>query len=513
MGPTALLLSLLLQATTSGAAAPPSPAPDETVILFLIDNSASLPPLDPDEKRVEALEKMFTFLQGQRYRLVLFGGRREVFVDDVSRYRNNGQWTDFYFAFAKAQELTKGYPSGTRFRIIFLTDAVADPGPEDWTDMGVPPGEDLKAYTNSKMLELVEQMQIPVYVILVGTPPEDGAQPQNKEQAPGFILDLVRAANGRAASPLAQTLASFFQDDGILLRKFVYRVAPNEGLKTVEPIVRRIAAPPDPKIEKRILLYFVLPLTLLLFVLLGLFVRSFPGPGDLEIIELATGIPAHVTADRIHKLEHGGFSRTGLSLVGDARSAQATFTHQVPPLDLSGSGLDTSSADPTTLYLLPLGLDDLRRSLEAYAEDGSKEEKIWALNLDYMAKNLTAAEVERVLGATGSDRRRIAAIDLLRAKAHLLGNDALRRKLTDPRVIMVTYGKDSIRKELSSGALIRVGRYGFLVRDVTRGGRKDARLVLYYDRVPSLLGLKAVLPDWFQRIFRFRRSSQRVVSS
>src|SRR5512145_2692384 len=154
MGPTALFLSLLLQSSTPAATSVPSPAPDETVILFLIDNSASLPPLDPDEKRVEALEKMFTFLQGQRYRLVLFGGRREVFVDDVSRYRNNGQWTDFYFAFAKAQELTKGYPSGTRFRIIFLTDAAADPGPEDLADMSLPPGEDLKAATNRTTLEL-----------------------------------------------------------------------------------------------------------------------------------------------------------------------------------------------------------------------------------------------------------------------------------------------------------------------------------------------------------------------
>ena len=46
----------------------------------------------------------------------------------------------------------------------------------------------------------------------------------------------------------------------------------------------------------------------------------------------------------------------------------------------------------------------------------------------------------------------------------------------------------------------------------SRGGRKDARLVLYYDRVPSLFGLKTILPDLFQRAFRFRRSSQRVVS-
>ena len=93
-----------------------------------------------------ALEKMFTFLQGQRYRLVLFGGRREIFVDDVSHYRNNGQWTDFYFAFEKARELTKGYPAGTEFRIILLTDAIVDPAPDDWADMNVPPGEDLQAF-------------------------------------------------------------------------------------------------------------------------------------------------------------------------------------------------------------------------------------------------------------------------------------------------------------------------------------------------------------------------------
>ena len=39
-----------------------------------------------------------------------------------------------------------------------------------------------------------------------------------------------------------------------------------------------------------------------------------------------------------------------------------------------------------------------------------------------------------------------------------------------------------------------------------------AMLSLYYDRVPSVLGLKAILPDAFQRAFRFRRSSHRVVS-
>jgi hypothetical protein len=47
---------------------------------------------------------------------------------------------------------------------------------------------------------------------------------------------------------------------------------------------------------------------------------------------------------------------------------------------------------------------------------------------------------------------------------------------------------------------------------VSPGGRKDARLALYYDTIPSALGLKTWLPDVIQRVFRMRRSRERVVS-
>ena len=129
-----------------------------------------------------------------------------------------------------------------------------------------------------------------------------------------------------------------------------------------------------------------------------------------------------------------------------------------------------------------------------------------------MAKNMAAAEAERILTRAPADRRRLPPVDFLRAKAHLIGNDALRRKLTDPRVQVLGYGKDAVRKELVAGNAVKIGRYGFVVKDISRGGRKDARITLYYDRVPSLLWLKTVLPDAFQRAFRLRRSSQRVVS-
>src|SRR5687767_10257742 len=124
-----ILAFLLAAATAATPAKTPATAPSAAsdkgpVILFLIDNSASLPPLDPQEQRVSALEKMFTFLQGAPYRLILFGGRKEVYVDDPSKYNNRGQWTDFYFAFLKAKELMAEYPQGTEFRIVLLTDAI-----------------------------------------------------------------------------------------------------------------------------------------------------------------------------------------------------------------------------------------------------------------------------------------------------------------------------------------------------------------------------------------------------
>jgi hypothetical protein len=77
---------------------------------------------------------------------------------------------------------------------------------------------------------------------------------------------------------------------------------------------------------------------------------------------------------------------------------------------------------------------------------------------------------------------------------------------------MISYGRSSEKREVASGQTLRIGPYGFVVQDLARGGRKDAKLLLQYDRVPSLLGLKAVLPRRFQRLFRLRRSSQRVVS-
>src|SRR5258708_18869461 len=99
MDSLAPLLGLLLMAASPSPKMTPSaaaPAPEGPLILFLIDNSASLPPLDPDDKRVVALERMFTFLKGQRYRLILFGRPHEIFADDLTHNPDNSEHTDLY---------------------------------------------------------------------------------------------------------------------------------------------------------------------------------------------------------------------------------------------------------------------------------------------------------------------------------------------------------------------------------------------------------------------------------
>jgi hypothetical protein len=520
MAMSAFLLGLVLVAaspspapTPAGARAgspPGAAAAAEPVTIFLVDNSASLPPLDPQEKRVTALEKMFTFLEGRPHRLVLFAARGETVIDDPSRYTNRGQWTDFLAAFERARDVMREYPPATSFRLVLLTDGVLDPDPEEWQGARLAAGEDLKGHVRQQTLALIRALKQPLYVILVGDVPAEGVEPGNREQAPRFVLDMVAAANGAQASAMAQRLSGFFKDDGLLLRKFIFRIEPGAGLAKVEPVVRRIAAPPSVSVELQLLSGLVLPLVLFLALMLGILVRSFPGPGDLEIVELSEGQPVHLVADKLHKTD-GGWATAGLSLLSDAREAAATLHYQRPQVDLTGIGLAGDGVDALSQQLLQLDLDALRARLEQLSDHGTKEEKIYALNLDYMAKDFDPAQAERILTTPLTERRRVPSLDFLRAKAHLLSNDELRARLTEPRVQVITYGREGERKEVAPGATCRVGRYGFLVQDVARGGRKDVRVTLYYDRIPSLLGLKTWLPDVFQRVFRLRRSRQRVV--
>ena len=475
------------------------PKEGEAVLLFLLDNSASLPPLDPEVQRREAIEKIYTFLEGQPYRLVLFGGRKEVHVDEPQHYRNSGKWTDFYFAFQAAQQLTKEYPAGTEFKMVLITDGKIDPSPAEWADQQVPPGADLRSVAGDRTIELLGQIRQPLYVILIG-----------QQVDLGLIQRMVVAANGEmAASEYAQGMADFFADDGMLLRRFIFRVEEHQGLEEIQPMMTRIATPASPKVE----LYIASSLLIAVVMLVGVGVRSFPGAGDREVVELRTGEPVQVAVDRLRRLSSDvpAWSWKGLSLVESSKGAVVMFTAQEDSVALPPTGFALEGLDATSSALIVLPLPALREKLETLAREGNKDEQIYALNLEYVSKDMEEPRVERLLTSSSTERKKFSTNDFLRAKVHLLHNEKLNKKLTGACVLCKVYGLKAQEQELRPGSKIQLGRYEFRVDELTKGGRKDFRLGLSYERVPSPLFLKRLVPGAVQRGLRLRRSHERVV--
>ena len=477
---------------------PLQPQDGESVILFLLDNSASLPPLDPDTQRRDAIERIYSFLKGQPYRLILFGGRDEIYVDAPQHYRNAGQWTDFFFAFQAVREVAAEYPDGTDLKVVLITDGMIDPSPREWRDQSIPEGVDLKAEAGSRTVRLLENLRLPLYVILIG-----------EEVDYELIQRMVVGANGPiAASNYAQGIADFFDDDGVLLRRFIFRLEEEEGLDEIEPIVTRIVTPPAPRVEFGIAGVLIGVIALLV----GAGVRSFPGAGDREIIELRTGDPLQIAVDRLRRVSDGPkWSWKGLSLVESSRQAVVTLTAKEQSTELPPTGFDIDGIDEIARSLIKLPLDDLRERIEYLSKEGSKDEQIYALNLGYVAGNVDEALVERLITGAPAERSKFGALDFLRAKVHLLENDKLKKKLTGPAIDCKIYGVHSQQYELRHRSKIKLGRYEFRVDELGMGGRKDVKLGLTYENVPSPLFLKRFIPGKIQRVLRLRRSHERVV--
>jgi hypothetical protein len=476
------------------------PEPGQSVILLILDNSASLPPLDPQGKRRAVLDRIIEFLNGQPYRLVLFGGRQEIAVDAPDRYVNDGKWTDFYFAFKKVQEIVEEYPEGTDFKMILLTDGIVDPIASDWQDQDVPPKAELRKLASERTLKLLDDMGLPLYVVLVGD-----------LVGSVFVRDMVQAANGRLlGSRYAQGVSEFFEDDGVLVRRFIYHLKPRAGLEQIAPVVYRITQAASYRVE----LSLATSLFLVIAMLVGVAVRSFPGAGDQEILELRVDRPVHIAVDRLRRISSDvpSWSWRGLAIADDSRQADATFKLNLGSPELPPEGFDLTHLERIPKQLIHLPLPDLRHRMDELLKSGNKEDMIEALNLDYVAPDFEPAKAERLLTATLSERRKMDPMEFLRAKIHLLHNEALYDKITGPRVECMLYGSGAERRELRTGDRFDLGRYTFRMNGFTAGGRKDYRITLCYERAPSAFWLKKIVPGFIQRILRFRRTHERIIA-
>jgi hypothetical protein len=362
----------------------------------------------------------------------------------------------------------------------------------------VPDDADLRVEAGARTVRLLETLELPLYVILIG-----------QEVDYELIQRMVVAANGSvAASGYAQGIADFFDDDGVLLKRFIFRVEEEEGLEEIEPIVTRIATPPAPRIE----LGIAGVLLGMIAVLIGVGVRSFPGSGDREIVELSTGSPLQIAVDRLRRISDGPkWSWKGLSLVESSKSAVAMLTAKQSSTELPPTGFDIDGIDATARSLIELPLDELRDRLAYLSKDGTKDEQIYALNLEYVARDMEEALVERLVTAAPAERAKFGPLDFLRAKVHLLHNDKLNKKLTGPTIDCKIYGVNAQEYELRYGSKVKLGRYEFRVDELSTGGRKDVKLGLTYENVPSALFLKRFIPGGVQRALRLRRSHERIV--
>jgi hypothetical protein len=167
---------------------------------------------------------------------------------------------------------------------------------------------------------------------------------------------------------------------------------------------------------------------------------------------------------------------------------------------LPPTGFDLEGLDPAGRELIGLPLPALRERLDHLARDGNKDEQIYTLNLEYVSKDMEEPRVERLVTSSLAERKKLSVNDFLRAKVHLLHNEKLAKKLTGACVICKVYGLNAQEQELRPGSRIHLGRYEFRVDELTKGGRKGFRLGLSYERVPSPLFLKRLVPGGSVRL-------------
>ena len=388
------------------------------------------------------------------------------------------------------------YPEGTAFKMVLITDGKIDPSPRDWRDKAVAEDVDLSEEAGNRTVRFLEQLGLPLYVILIG-----------EEVDYELIQRMVVGANGSlAASDYAQGIADFFEDDGMLLRRFIFRLEEDEGLEELEPIVTRIATPPAP-----IELGIAGSLVAVVALLIGVGVRSFPGSGDREIIEFRKEESLQIGVDRLRGVSSDvpAWSWKGLSLVEASIDAVVMMTVLEESTELPPDGLDLEGLDETARTLIELPLAELQERIRHLSKQGTKDEQIYGLNLEYVARDMEEAFVERLLTSSPSKRGKFEPLDFLRAKVHLLYNEKLNEKLTGPCVRCKIYGGGAPPFDLRHGGKIKLGPYEFRADQLSKGGRKDYTLGLTYEQVPS--SLKRLIPGKVQRALRLRRSHERFV--
>lgn len=492
-----LLPALLCGACRSVFSAPPNRSCEgvKGVNIFLVDNSRSVPRIDANVERAQVLRELMSLLQGYENRLILFGGRSEIDVDVPDRYVNDGWHTDFYYGFKAAVEIRREYSPECDVKFILITDGLLDAFPEDYPDERFELKLQAQSYARGQTYQLLERERVPTYIILLGD-----------QYDPHLIEQFSIKANGLArANPLVEKASAFLKNNGFLLKRFVYRIEPEAGLPEVKQIVQEIAAKDAPKVEFALL--FLLLVAVIVLVILA--IRSFPAPGDKEIIDLTDGAPVLIGADQPVQMllsTPRRASRHGLQPVIATSAAVASVSYQRRIFDFTSRGLrNVQKLSPIYRQLLDMDVRDLGRHLERLERSGTDDEIIAATDLKYYCSNMDVDHIKNILRAREMERMDIDAKEFLMAKVYVSLAPDLVQEMTEQRITISIPNRNMIRAQLQEGQSYDLGRYRVRVVALRKDSPTTARLVLEYTRMPSTLGLKRIIPSAIQRVIRCRK--------
>ncbi len=469
------------------------------VVILLIDNSRSVPHMDPEMDRVSVLKEIVAHLKGFETRIILFGGLQEIYRDQPGLFRNDGLHTDYAGAFTEAVRVRNEYPPERNVRIVLVTDGIHDPGKDDYPQHHFTVDEQARAFAQEEAFAILEKAQVPVYFILLG---EEGDM--------DLIQSMSIKANGYArANPFVESAASFLGNNGALFRKFVYVHKPAEGIVGMKKILNQVVSENRPYLE---IILISIPV-LLVLVVMALILRRFPVTGDVELLNLNEGDQVYIGVDPdspafLTNPSQAG-RRRGLVCVSNASTASAGIGLQKRAFDFSPRGLaGLEKLDPVTRKLLNEDVTKLSDRLKQMSEHGSDEEAVIATDLHYYCSNLDPERIRTILQARGMDRLDIDCREFLHAKVYVSIAPDILKDFEDYRVFVTIPGRNIVKAQVEKGQKYFIGPYGMKVLEATVDSKYTARVALEYASVPSLFGLKKIVPACVQRVLRCRRSQK-----
>jgi len=405
------------------------------VLVFLVDNSKSVPAFDPDENRKEVLKEIEEIAKKNGYitRLVLFGGRNEIVYDDPSKFNNDGLHTDFYYAFKAAIDLTKEYSPDCKFKIVFITDGILDAYPSDYKELNVATKGEAMNLSRNMLFSLLKENRIPTYIILLGD-----------KYDRNFINRIAQEANSSLmVNPLVEKVADILHNNSYFFKKFIYVVPENSPKKIIKRVVKQISQKKNFKFE----MFFVLFIFLVGILIWFFSLFKTPAPGDKDIFQVSSGSPLFIGADR-----------DGLKVVYSKYDAIARFSLKLR--DLSEYKKRLRNMDDLNRFeraLLSYGVREIYNRLKEMEKSNDDEEAKTAMDLTYYCSDLDDREIERIFN--GPMDEGIDAKKFLMALVYLSMAPELTEKILKKRFFVSVFKGDLEKKELSEGSEIRAGGY------------------------------------------------------